>query len=50
MFNGLWFERRGTEYLNVEAWLLFAPPIKIYGCAPAPESLSLGAFMFVQGG
>jgi len=26
---------RGIKYLNVDTWLLFAPPIKISGCAAA---------------
>jgi len=25
---------RGIKYLNVDAWMLFAPPIKISGYAP----------------
>jgi len=30
---------RGIIYLNVETWFLFVPPIKISGCAPAPNML-----------
>jgi len=26
---------RDIKYSNVETWLLFAPPIKIYGYAPS---------------
>jgi len=28
---------RGTTYWNVETWVLFAPPIKISGYAPASD-------------
>jgi len=36
----------GTKYFNVETWLLFAPPIKISGYAPASVQLSFVVFAF----
>jgi len=34
-FLGRCFKTTGIIYLNVETWLLFAPPIKLSGYAPA---------------